>query len=141
MIRRKFVIGLLVALAAFAGILVLSGWHSDRQVAAHLVREAMVRLWPEARTVDEFHRKHGRMPKDAAEAGLFLHSSMFIREMRYTPGELTAVLQGGGARYEGKMIRLAAQPGAQGLTWRCSASEGFPPAAFSGSSCLGEPGR
>jgi C4-dicarboxylate-specific signal transduction histidine kinase len=126
-IRKKFVLGLLIVLVAGAAVLYFSGRSMERQAAQQLAREALGRLSQERAAIEDFHRRHGRLPKDAAELGLTQRpSSMFVREVRYAQGELTAVLQGAGSRYEGKTVRYKAQPGAQTLTWRCYAGEGFP---------------
>jgi len=75
--------------------------------------------------VAEFHLKHGRLPRDAAEASLNTASpSRWVQALSYDgpSGELRAVVQGiPGA--EGKVLRLRAQQIDGELKWRCSSND------------------
>ena len=131
-VRGKFVLGVAIVLVAGAALLFLDGLWREREAAQHLAREALVRMSQDVTAIADFYEKHGRMPKDAAEAGFAPRwgGSMFVSEVRYAPGELTAVLKGAGARYEGKTVSYRARPSGQTLAWRCVAGEGFPPEAL-----------
>lgn len=124
MVRKKLLIGLAVAGVVGAGAFYGMAELHDVDVSRKLVFEAVARLRDPADTITAFHKKHGRLPKDAAEAGIQPDGgSLFVREIRYAAGELTAVIRGV-PRHEGKTVSLKPRLEGAGLRWSCSA-DGF----------------